>query len=619
MFSSLKFVKLQVIFWRFILNIKFIFLVPFIIFLQISLLYGNDTKKFVLRTNEAITQAMLRDLQKIVNTELLVKFKQKNRVFIARPASNNRLSAKNGVAVSILKAGKVIGFGFASQSTIVGNTRVATDLALRKCNNEKPEELIVLLEITLAEKEVKNTNPFLFAKKIDYGRQGGRMVIGKKTLNLTASKTILSGQGLEKIVRKKISKEISPTNSNVIFEPSNKYYINNSVLALIFWGEEITKIYRNNKLFSISDVNRTSVKDALHLARHWYLKNKNDSNQFLSSINPLTNRVHQKGCGAEDRLYNNFALSGLAGVLGDKKLKKLTKDNLKILVENFYLSNPDKKIGYVKTKDGISLGAASAMLDAVIRTGEIIKYKEQIINLVHFLNFQRQKNGSYRSYMNKPLNVINREFQGQSQYALMRFYVMSKDIQVIKGVATSFNFYLSDFDKTLSLPAVPWHTSAYTLLYKYVKQRPIVDFIFKMNDLVVSIQKNKEMQAEDRKGIFLNLLGGKKNHAAETARYVSGLLDAFSVAKQIGDKERETRYLLAAVQGIRYLLQLQIRDRYDTWCMPSREKVLGGFRYSTSNYRIRLSNQAHCVVALCKSLAVLSEDDFRKARVKAGM
>ncbi|MHC4872196.1 MAG: hypothetical protein ACYTFY_10160 [Planctomycetota bacterium] len=587
-----------------------------LLFFLLNYAYGSDS---VLKSHDSVTQVMLRKLQAIIDNELAVAIEAKPRKFPQRPSSKDRLSANNGVSVYILEGGKIIGRGQASHSTLAGNLRIAAALAVRESKAKDISKLVVMLEIFLGDTQAETVNPFTIPEIMDPGRQGARLLIGGNDIRVAASDLVLSDKSIDKVFKEKLNAKVSSVNKDLIFNKNNKYFIFNSVIALVFPGQEIRRIYRFNRLLHLNNLNYEMLKAALSAAKGWYLNNQNENGTFPAGLKPLAGEKKDRGGWLGSRFYNCSALSDLSRFLADPKLEKAAAKNLDYLVENYYLDNPEQRLGYVKEGKNISLGSAAALLDAIIKNKRVEKYKEQVVRLVHFLNYMRQTDGKYRAYMNKPLNVTNVFFPGQTQLSLLRFYNYSSNAQVLGGVAASFKYYRAVFDQTLALDMVPWHTSAYTILYKHSKQRPAVDLVFKMNDLLVSIQDNKESTSQDQKGRFVKPLSRSKDHAGENALYVSGLLDAFNLAVQVGDNERADRYRKAVVLGIRYLLQLQIIDRYDTWCMPEPEKASGGFKDSVDNYYIRLDNQAYCISALSKALQVLSEPDFRAVRVSEGL
>lgn len=592
----------------------YIFLV---IFLCKSGCYG--TENFSLKTREAITQPMLRDLQRIIDTEFEIKFRGKPRKLPVRPASSDWLSANNGVHILVLKNGRKLGSGEASYSTLAGNVRIAAACAFDGCKVEDSSGLVVMLEVFLADRKEEIVNPFSLAEIIDPGRQGGRLVFSGKDIRVTASEVILSDSGTKKVFTKKLNSRIEEVNKQLLFNEENRYYIFNSVIALIFPGEEIGRIYRFNKLFNLSNLTYSSVREALELARKWYVANQHDDGGFPAAYRPMEDKVTDKKGWLGNHIYNCSSVASLAKVTDDKDLLSASQKNLANIITKYYLDNPEQRLGYVKDGRDISLGNSAALLDAILTNDEINKYQEHVVRLIHFLNYMRLPEGNYRCFMNKPVNVTNDFFPGQAQASLMKFFSVTRNEQVLTGVAASFKYYRSLFDKKLSLLMSPWHSEAYLRLYDFTKQRPAVDFVFKMNDLLISIQDKKDSTGEDMKGRFVRIGQSNRDHLGETSLYLSGILDAFSLAKQVGDSERISRYRMACVMAVRYLLQMQVRDRYDTWCMPCPEKATGGFRDREDSSVIRIENQAYSVEALCKVLQVLSEKDFQAVRVEAGL
>ena len=95
--------------------------------------------------------------------------------------------------------------------------------------------------------------------------------------------------------------------------------------------------------------------------------------------------------------------------------------------------------------------------------------------------------------------------------------------------------------------------------------------------------------------------------------YLEGLADAFSLARELGDAEREQSYRLAILRGLRSAMQLQFADETDMYYVSQRDRVRGGLRTTVYNNEIRVDNVEHMLMAVLELLRVFKPDDYVRA------
>jgi hypothetical protein len=148
---------------------------------------------------------------------------------------------------------------------------------------------------------------------------------------------------------------------------------------------------------------------------------------------------------------------------------------------------------------------------------------------------------------------------------------------------------------------IPWHTQAYFIVFEQTHDRELADFIFEMNDWLVPFQQWPTPDHPEFAGRFYdpNKPYGPP-HASSTGVYMEGLIDAFELARQLGDEARATRYARTISRGIRSLMQLAFRDEADLYYAVNPEQVIGGVRTTCYNNVIRIDNVQHNLLALLK-------------------
>jgi hypothetical protein len=85
-----------------------------------------------------------------------------------------------------------------------------------------------------------------------------------------------------------------------------------------------------------------------------------------------------------------------------------------------------------------------------------------------------------------------------------------------------------------------------------------------------------------------------------SATYNEGVLEAYDLARRVGDRERAARYQRAALLGALFTLRLQF-TRENTHCIPHAERVLGAFRASLADSTLRIDHTQHAMNSLLKA------------------
>src|SRR5690606_16457978 len=139
---------------------------------------------------------------------------------------------------------------------------------------------------------------------------------------------------------------------------------------------------------------------------------------------------------------------------------------------------------------------------------------------------------------------------------------------------------------------IPWHTQAYYNLWKDTQSDELRDWVFQMNDWLVDVmQTHSRVGYDDTIGRFYSprhRFGVP--HASSTGVYLEGLIDAFAMARKIGDKHHEEKYRKSIVLGLRSSMQLQFQDDIDMFYSPFKERLRGGMRTTVYENEIRVDN-----------------------------
>lgn len=262
----------------------------------------------------------------------------------------------------------------------------------------------------------------------------------------------------------------------------------------------------------------------------------------------------------------------------------------------------------------VKLGAAAVALTSILDLPDPTPYAAELRGLSAFLTAMQQPNGRFTCF----LRPRGREddcqnfYPGEALLALMRLYRHSGDPALLDHVARGFAHY-RDWHRAQPNPAfVPWHSMALALYHAETGDTAAAAFVFEMNDWLLGMQQGDEAPA-DVQGEFFDPARPEFGppHASSTGVYLEGLIEAFALARTLGDHNREDRYRRAILRGLRSLRQLQFRHASDMGYISRRSAVLGGLRSSAFDNTLRIDNVQHGLMAIFRILDLFSDADYR--------
>ncbi|CAN0288362.1 unnamed protein product, partial [Phaeothamnion confervicola] len=186
-----------------------------------------------------------------------------------------------------------------------------------------------------------------------------------------------------------------------------------------------------------------------------------------------------------------------------------------------------------------------------------------------------------------------------------------------KRLKQSYIFYREHHRRRRAPAFVPWQTMAYCEFYRQNPQKEYADWIFEMNDELVATMQPTFAEA-DLNGAFCSTrppaprVNKQRPHASSTAVYLDGLIDAFVLARNLGDKRHQERYRKSILKGLHELMVMQFRDDADLFFVPTaeRERVRGSIRSNPWDCVVREDNGPHCILAGIKILREFTPQDY---------
>ena len=105
-------------------------------------------------------------------------------------------------------------------------------------------------------------------------------------------------------------------------------------------------------------------------------------------------------------------------------------------------------------------------------------------------------------------------------------------------------------------------------------------------------------------------------HASATGVYLEGLIDAFELAREVGDETRQERYRLAIIRGLRSARQVMFKDDVDMFYVGADKRPLlrGSVRNTVYDNVMRIDNVQHNQMGIIKILRAFADEDFVENR-----
>lgn len=370
---------------------------------------------------------------------------------------------------------------------------------------------------------------------------------------------------------------------------------------------------RGNDYVRVEDIDRRSVRRAAKYAIDWLVANTAQSGALAYGYRP-TSRDVLPGNNLIRQWMATVALGRATGIDYDYDLWALTARNLDYNLEAYF--HDEEGLGVVYRERGeVKLGAVALAALAVHENGR----PEQLAAVEDALDQTIQTlwrdNGAFRSFLRPAGRTSGQNFYpGEALLYWAARYKRDRDPALLERFMTSFRYY-RDWHRANRNPAfIGWHTQAYYDIWKLTGNDALRDFIFEMNDWLLNVQQwAVPNQYRDMMGRFY-VPGGRFGppHASSTGIYLEGLVDAFSLAREVGDDARAEAYRIAILRGLRSVLQLQFQDETDMFFVPEgfRKYVRGGVRTTVYDSTIRVDNVQHNLMAMMKVLRAFAPEDY---------
>lgn len=380
------------------------------------------------------------------------------------------------------------------------------------------------------------------------------------------------------------------------------------VIPSIENGSTPLLVFRGKPVVPLKNVSFEHVTVLARTLAEWMMRHVAEDGKLTYSYHPSdgtsaanTNRIRE--------FMGSIALFKMARFYGDDGMLAVAEKNLRYNIREYY--RDEQRYGIIVEGKKVKLGAVALAALAIRQSGDINRYRKHAVRLMRFTEMMWSKPGVFRTFL-RPVQLdgsCQNFYPGEALLFWAERWIDTGERALWDRIEASFNYY-RDWHRANRNPAfVPWQTQAWYLLWRKTGDDRFKDFILELNDWLLPLQQWESVaDFPDAQGRFYDPdkpFGPP--HASSTGVYLEGLIDAFSVARDVGDEVRAQRYSLAIRRGLRNVMQLQFSEPYECAALPNREKTLGGIRTTEYDNVIRIDNVQHNLMAILK---ILRTDDF---------
>ena len=373
-------------------------------------------------------------------------------------------------------------------------------------------------------------------------------------------------------------------------------------------------LHRGNQIFPLSAVSPEEIQIMVETMAGWLFRQIQSNGRLIYKYFPSRGEESDRN-NAIRQFMATLCLIRYAQVSQRPEHQLLATHNLNHNLQQFYQKQED--LGLIAHEGKVKLGAIAMAALCLLEQKALIpdspeqsSYSAILSSLCQTIDRLWQPDGSFRTFWLPAERNDNQNFYpGEALLFWSKLYHDNGDTRILEQCYQSFRYYRERHYQHPNPAFVPWHTQAYAQLYQDTHDQEFLDFIFQMNDELLSLQQVASALYLDLEGRFYDPDRSEWGppHSSSTGVYLEGLVTALGLAIQIGDQDRVKRYHQAIWRGIRSLRQLQFRDPWDFFYISKPALVQGGIRTTVYDNAIRIDNVQHGLMALM-SLQQLPSD-----------
>ena len=379
-------------------------------------------------------------------------------------------------------------------------------------------------------------------------------------------------------------------------------------------GVHARPLFRGKRVVEQREVSRTFVQEQERALGDFLCRSVQPDGRMLYMVYPSLEKEDRKRNNMIRQWMATVALSRTARFRNDQTIFDLAEKNIRYNLRKFY--HASGKLGLIEYERKVKLGAVALAVLSLLEHPKRSMFKKHEQRLWNTIDYLWDDTGAFRTFF-KPFgrNDVQNFYPGEALLAWAFLYEETRDEQLLDRFMKSMRYYRQWHREQRNPAFIPWHAQAYYKVHRLTGEPELAEFIFEMSDwLLAMAQWHHNTRHADALGRFHDPAHPEYGppHASATGVYLEGLIDAFELARRLGDDERRERYRLAIVRGLRSVEQLTLRDEVDMFYLSPEARALvhGGVRTTVYDNIVRIDNVQHNQMAILKILEIFEDDDF---------
>ena len=402
---------------------------------------------------------------------------------------------------------------------------------------------------------------------------------------------------------------------------------------------EAVLMTRGNRVVDISEVNQASTDALATGMANWLINNVHEDGRLTYHYYPSPEK-EAKGNNMIRQWMATNAMVRWAHDRQDQRVFDLAEKNIDYNIAHFFHYERDRQrvsfsevepvtpdvLGIIEHNKKTKLGGTALAGMAMWLHPKRDKWADEIAALRRTIDFLWHDDGSFTSFYKGSEKEYFNFYPGEAMLFWATIYADTKDPEILRKYKLSFEYYRKwHLEEANRNPAfVPWHLQADYAMWtalgpeEQAFKDELVAFCFEIATwLVDNMQQwdEGEYVYPDEMGRYYAVAKGwGVPHASSTGVYLEGLIDAWQLARDVGDSERREFYRVSMLRGVRSMMQLQFVDDVDMYYVNDRKYVEGGIRTTVFDNRIRCDNVQHPMMGIIKIVRMFGADEYGGAQ-----
>ena len=496
---------------------------------------------------------------------------------------------------------------------IANNLEKSVGFARKNMTNEDFESIdTIVIDIAHSHRQISFQEANHALSNIHRGIRGLEVRYKGEIKSYPPSKFISTNRSLNKALDKVIESLNIPKQD---FESSKVeiYYFEAEQGVIEIPNGRVVPMFRGNQVVKQEDVTAGFVAQLAGLHTGW-LKNNLSPNGAMAYKYWPSRGAFSKSNNMIRQWMATVCLTRTSKFHNDQELLGKAAQNIRYNLKTFY--KEEQGLGLIEFRGKVKLGALALAALAIMEHPDRDKFRSYEKALTKTIFHLWHEDGSFTTFYKSPKPVAKDSnanfYPGEALLMLATLYAETRDENLLNKITKSIEYYQKWHHKKRNPAFIPWHTQAYYKIWTITKGDFLRDHIFTMNDWLLSHQQwSTNPRYPDIQGRFYspNQPFGPP-HSSSTGVYLEGLIDAYSLAKAMGDVNRQKNYREAIVKGLRSVAQLTFMDDIDLFYISRRDLARGGVRQTVYNNEIRVDNIQHNLMGILKILVAFEAKDF---------